>query len=203
MSGGKKIGLLGGSFNPAHAGHLHISQQALKRLGLDEVWWLVSPQNPLKPTKGMEKYETRFAKAQEMAADARIRVLDIEAREGLYYTIDTLTHLQKIQPRTKFVWLMGADNLSGFHRWRAWREIAQRIPIAVLDRAPYGMRALHQRFAMVFSRFRLGEQKARKLADSLAPAWIYLTIPRSPLSATELRKTLGTDAFVRNNKGKK
>lgn len=195
----RRIGLLGGSFNPAHEGHLHISQEALKRLGLDEVWWLVSPQNPLKSTEGMEAYATRFGAAQATATHPHIHVLDIEAQAGLYYTVDTIAYLQQAFPRAHFVWLMGADNLASFHRWRAWREIAQRIPIAVLDRAPYGLRALHQRFARAFAGARLPEVQAGFLAEKPAPAWVYLSIPRHPLSGTYLRKTLGKAAFLRNN----
>lgn len=196
----RRIGLLGGSFNPAHAGHRHISLEAIKRLGLDEVWWLVSPQNPLKRSDELADYTTRLATAEAVAAHRRIQVLDIEAQAGLRYTIDTIAYLQQCFPHTRFVWLMGADNLGGFHRWRAWREIAARVPIAVLDRAPYGLRALHQRFARIYARARLDERAARQLAFRTAPAWVYLSIPRHPLSATYLRKTLGKAAFLRNNR---
>ena len=198
MPAKRRIGLLGGSFNPAHAGHLHISQQALKRLGLDEIWWLVSPQNPLKAKGELADYPLRLEAARRAARDGRIRVLDVEAREGLFYTIDTIRYLQKTFSQTKFVWLMGADNLAGFHRWRAWREIASLVPMAVLDRAPFGMRALHQRFARTYAAARQQEVTARKLAESRAPAWVYLSIPRHPLSASFLRKTLGKDAFSRH-----
>lgn len=192
---GKRIGLLGGSFNPAHAGHLHISLEALKRLQLDEIWWLVSPQNPLKASDEMADYATRLAHAKIVAQHPRIRVLDVEARHQLYYTIDTLTYLQAHYPH-RFVWLMGADNLASFHRWRQWRAIAARAPIAVLDRAPYGLKALHGRFAGRLARFRLPERDAPLLASAVAPAWIYLSIPRHPMSATYLRKTLGKDAYL-------
>jgi len=195
----KRIGLLGGSFNPAHAGHLHISREALKRLALDEVWWLVSPQNPLKSVDELAGYDARFASAEALANDARIQVLDIEAQLGLRYTVDTIAVLQKMYARTQFVWLMGADNLAGFHRWRRWREIAAMLPIAVLDRAPYGLRALHGRFARMFAAARLNERNAAQLAECAAPAWVYLSIPRHPLSSTVLRKTLGQAAFLSHN----
>ena len=198
MRARRRIGLLGGSFNPAHAGHLHISREALKRLGLDAVWWLVSPQNPLKASGELADYAVRLEAARHAAHDGRIQVLDVEARERLFYTIDTIRYLQQQYPHTQFVWLMGADNLAGFHRWRAWREIAARVPIAVLDRAPYGMKALHQRFARTFAAARQAEPQARKLLEKPAPAWVYLSIPRHPLSATFLRKTLGKDAFSRH-----
>lgn len=193
----RRIGLLGGSFNPAHAGHLHISREALKRLGLDEVWWLVSPQNPLKQASDLAGYDIRFASAQAMAQHPRIRVCDLEARQGLFYTIDTIRYLQARYRDCQFVWLMGADNLAGFHRWRAWHEIARRVPIAVLDRAPYGLRALHERFARTYPAQRV-YTAALLLQQSLLPRWIYLTIPRHPLSATSLRKTLGKNVFVRH-----
>lgn len=193
----KRIGLLGGSFNPAHAGHLHISRQALKRLKLHEVWWLVSPQNPLKSPQELAEYDARFASARMVAkGDVRIRVLDLEQRHGLRYTVDTLAWLKKKYPHAAFVWLMGADNLAGFHRWRRWRAIAAMVPIAVLDRAPYGLRALHGRFAGMYGWARQAEPQAATLAIATPPAWMYVTIPRHPLSSTGLRKTLGEAAFL-------
>lgn len=197
MKGKQRIGLLGGSFNPAHAGHLHISLEAMKRLGLDEVWWLVSPHNPLKQRSELADYAMRLMSAQAIAAHPRIRVLDVEAQHGLYYTVETIRFLQARHSH-RFVWLMGADNLAHFHRWRAWRTVARLLPIAVLDRAPYGMRALHSLFAQRFAAKRLVGGAARRLADSPAPAWAYLTIPRHTLSATSLRKTLGAQAFLRH-----
>ncbi len=195
----RRIGLLGGSFNPAHAGHLHISLAAFARLRLDEIWWLVSPQNPLKHARDLAEYDTRLALARAMATHPRIRVLAVEAEHRLHYTIDTVRFLQARHRRCHFVWLMGADNLAGFHRWRAWQAIAARLPIAVLDRAPYGLRALHGRFATRFARARLSGGACRLLAGLAAPCWAYLNIPRHPLSATYLRKTLGKNAFLRHN----
>jgi nicotinate-nucleotide adenylyltransferase len=199
VRGKRRIGLLGGSFNPAHAGHLHISLEALKRLKLDEVWWLVSPQNPLKKASDLAAYDLRFQTAQALAQHPRIRVCDIEAKHGLHYTIATIRFLQAHHRDHQFVWLMGADNLAQFHRWRNWREIAARVPIAILDRAPFGLKALHARFASCYAKQRLNSRAAAQLADASAPRWAYLTIPRHPLSATALRKTLGKDAFLRHN----
>ena len=199
MRGKRRIGLLGGSFNPAHAGHLHISLEALKRLKLDEIWWLVSPHNPLKQSSELAEYAARFHSATSLACHPRIRVLDVEQRLGLRYTIDTITHLTARHPTHQFVWLMGADNLAGFHRWRAWRRIAAILPIAVLDRAPYGIKALHGRFACSYAAKRIPHRDAPMLASAATPCWTYLTIPRHPLSATFLRKTLGKNAFVRHN----
>ena len=195
----RRIGLLGGSFNPAHEGHLHISLEALKRLKLDEIWWLVSPQNPLKKASDLADYATRVGLAQAMAAHPRIRVLTLEAQHGLYYTIDTLRFLRTHYPRQQFVWLMGADNLAGFHRWRAWRDIASLVSIAILDRAPYGLKALHARFATRYRTDRVNPQCAPLMLDAAAPNWAYLSIPRHPMSATFLRKTLGKKAFLRHN----
>ena len=194
----RKIGLLGGSFNPAHAGHLHISREALKRLQLDEVWWLVSPQNPLKKASDLADYKTRFASAEATARDPRIHVIGIEAEQGLRYTIDTVRFLQNHYRDCQFIWLMGADNLAQFHRWRAWRAIAAAIPIAVLDRAPFSLHALHQRFAQTYARARLPAQQAALWPHHPTPCWVYLPIPRHPLSATHLRKTLGKKAFLRH-----
>lgn len=199
MQAKPRIGLLGGSFNPAHAGHLHISLEAIKRLGLDEVWWLVSPRNPLKKADDLADYQTRLDFARTLVAHSKIRILDIEAKQKLYYSIDTVRYLTRHYPHTHFVWLMGADNLAGFHRWRAWQELAARIPIAILDRAPYAQRALHGRFAQQFRMNRLPASAAHRLAENPLPSWVYLSIPRHPLSATSLRKKLGSAAFVVHN----
>lgn len=191
-----RIGLLGGSFNPAHAGHLHIALEALKRLKLDEVWLVVSPQNPLKSTQDMAEYGTRVQSAQQLAHHPRLRVVEIEQQHGLRYTVDTVEWLKHHYPRTQFVWLMGADNLAGFHRWRAWQRIARQVPIAVMDRAPYTLRALNKPFARRYQHARLHARDAALLSQAESPAWVYLTIPRHPLSSTWLRKTLGSRAFL-------
>ena len=196
----RRIGLLGGSFNPAHAGHRHISLEALKRLKLDAVWWLVSPQNPLKKSSDLANYALRFESADAIDNHPRIRVMDIEAKHRLLYSIDTIHFLQTRHRDTQFVWLMGADNLAGFHRWRSWREIAARIPIAVLDRAPYALRALHGHFATYCAAKRMAAVAASQLSNCTKGGWAYLTIPRHPLSATVLRKTLGKAAYIRHTK---
>ena len=198
MGNPQRIGLLGGSFNPAHAGHRHISLEAMKRLQLDAVWWLVSPQNPLKKSSDLAEYTLRFESAAALAQHPRIRVLNVEARQQLRYSIDTIRFLQTHHRQTQFIWLMGADNLAGFHRWRHWRAIAARIPMAVLDRAPYGLKALHGHFATAAKAARLPCSAARMLATNEC-GWAYLTIPRHPLSASFLRKTLGRKAFFRHS----
>jgi nicotinate-nucleotide adenylyltransferase len=183
-----RIGLLGGSFNPAHEGHLHVSEVALKRLGLDYVWWLVSPQNPLKKTSGMAAFHRRLASARAIAgAHPRLRVSDIEAEMGTRYTIDTVTRLRKRFPGIHFVWLMGTDNLLTFHHWRSWDRLAQSLPIAVVLRpgaivAPL-MAVVRGRLATIRN-----AQPGRKLAKAHPPAIAVLDGKRSAASATALRR---------------
>lgn len=195
------IGLLGGSFNPAHAGHIHLSQQAIKRLRLDAVWWLVSPHNPLKAKSDLAKYETRIAHARDLTANHRnITVSDFEAQHNFHYSIDTITALQKTYPRMRFIWLMGADNLASFHKWRNWEAMFKSIPIAVFDRSPYQLSALSSKAAQRFRNNRLDERDGMKLASEDAPSWAYFTMPRHPQSATNLRKKLGNKAFLGHTK---
>ena len=185
---GRRIGLLGGSFNPAHEGHLHISHQALRRLKLDEIWWVVSPQNPLKPTEGMAPFAERFTSAESVAgADSRILVSDIERKLGTQFTVDTVMNLTQTYPDTRFVWVMGADNLRQAARWRDWRTFFRSVPIAVFARPTYSLRALVSKAARRFARARIRESRAGRLADMRAPAWVYLRIPLSSASATRIR----------------
>lgn len=200
MHAKRRIGLLGGSFNPAHAGHVHLSLEALKTLGLDEVWWLVSPANPLKKASDLAVYETRLALARkEAAAYPAIRVSDIEAKRGWRYTIDTLRGLVRSYPRTQFVWLMGADNLHHFHRWRKWESIAELVPIAVFDRAPFTFSALRARFALRHAACRLPEARAGRLVHTRPVAWVFVHMRRHALSATFIRNLLGARAFLGHN----
>ena len=192
MSNSKRIGLLGGSFNPAHRGHLNISLSALNRLDLDEVWWLVSPQNPLKPLQDMAPYETRFASAEAGADDARIRVSHFERDHGTRYTADTVRALKKARPEDKFVFLIGADNLIQFHKWRQWRQIFRLIPIAVFPRPSYSIRALKSRAAHRFARQRVPEIYAKRLASNRAPAWMFLHMVPDASSATKIRARRST-----------
>jgi len=161
---GRRIGLLGGSFNPAHGGHLHISRLALARLGLDEVWWLVSPQNPLKPSAGMASLAKRLRQAETVAAaDPRIRVSDIERRLGTAYTADTVLALRRRFPRARFVWLMGGDNLVQFPYWQRWQGIFRAVPIAVFARPGSSQRALAGMAAHRFADARLPVEAGRPL----------------------------------------
>jgi nicotinate-nucleotide adenylyltransferase len=185
--GRRRIGLLGGSFNPAHAGHLHISRIALKSLALDAVWWLVSPQNPLKPARGMAPFAARLAQARALAAHPRIRVSDIEGRLGSRYTYATLGELKRRFPRARFVWLMGADNLRQIPRWRRWERIFATVPIAVIDRPGYSFGALSGLAAQRFRGHRRRGGAARRLAEAKPPAWTFIHGVRNPTSATALR----------------
>jgi nicotinate-nucleotide adenylyltransferase len=183
-----RIGLLGGSFNPAHEGHLAISREALKRLRLDRVWWLVSPQNPLKPVAGMAGFAERLASAQAVAArDPRIVCSDLEQRLGMRYTVDTLSWLRE-RMRAHFVWLIGADNLLQLPQWRHWRRLVGLVPIAVFDREPYSHRASAGRVARCHAQRRLNERDAPALAERHPPAWVYLRPRRHQESSTAIRR---------------
>ncbi len=185
----RRIGLLGGSFNPAHQGHLHLSLNALKRLDLDEVWWLVSPQNPLKPATGMGAFADRLGQARRLAAGhRRIRVTDLESRLGRSrYTADTLRALRRRFPQLRFVWLMGADNLVQLRHWQRWTEIFHTIPIAVFDRPSYSLKALAGLAAGRFARYRLRDAAVRRLAETKPPAWAFFHTRLDPHSATRIR----------------
>jgi nicotinate-nucleotide adenylyltransferase len=179
---------LGGSFNPAHGGHLHLSLLALHRLELNAVWWLVSPQNPLKPAAGMMPFARRLEQARNVAAPHRaIVVSDLESRLKSRYTADTLAALRRRFPRLRFVWLMGSDNLLQLRRWERWAEIFRTVPIAVFDRASYSLRALAELPARRFAGRRLPLAAARRLAETPPPAWIFFHSPLHPASATRIR----------------
>ncbi len=182
-----RVGLLGGSFNPAHEGHLYISEQALKRLGLDQVWWLVSPQNPLKPRAGMAPFAERVAGARALVRDPRIKVRDLEQRFGTVYTIDTLRRLSRLHG-IRFVLLIGADNLAQLPRWRRWVEILARVPVAVFARLPYSRVALAGPAAKRFAAARIPAERARDLADRPPPAWVFLPVRPHPASSTAIRE---------------
>jgi nicotinate-nucleotide adenylyltransferase len=187
MGGKRRIGLLGGSFNPAHDGHRDISLEALRYLDLDEVWWLVSPQNPLKPQKGMAPFSERLKSAQNVADHPRIKVTDIEAKLGTRYTADTLRKLVTRFPSYRFVWLMGADNLAQIASWADWTRIFHLTPIAVFDRPTYTNKALTSLAARRFRRSRRREAALKTLAATPAPAWVFVHHRLNPISATAIR----------------
>ena len=182
-----RTGLLGGSFNPAHRGHRRISVQAIRRLGLDEVWWLVSPGNPLKGEKGMAPLAARFVSARRAARPAPIRATAIEAELGTRYTIDMLRALVRRYPRRRFVWLMGADNLAQFHLWRDWRRIARTVTIAVVTRPGYYGRALKAPAMGWLRRFVRPAAEARHWTRWRLPSLVLLQLPPDPTSATAIR----------------
>jgi len=184
---GARIGLLGGSFNPAHDAHLQISHDALLRLGLDQVWWLVSPQNPLKPARGMAEMTRRIGAARDQARDPRILVTGVESLLGTHFSAESLDRLHALLPSVRFVWLMGADNLLQIDRWQNWTQIFNRLPVAVFDRPPYSIKALSSKAARRFSASRLAERNASVLASSAPPAWVFIHGRKNPLSATGIR----------------
>ena len=182
-----RVGLLGGSFNPAHGGHLHISRLALKHLNLDQVWWLVSPQNPLKPTAGMAPLDDRLDYARAMAADPRILVTDMERRLGTLFAVDTLRRLIGRYPDTRFVWVMGADNLLQAPLWKRWRAFFDMVPIAVFARPSYSFRALTSKAARCLAPHRVGPGRGTALAGMTPPAWMFLPTRLEDSSATAIR----------------
>jgi len=198
-----RIGLLGGSFNPAHEAHREISLTALKRLGLDQVWWLVTPGNPLKDPSKLASLESRVEVARKMARHPRIEVTGFAG--GSAYTIDLLAELKRRFPGVNFVWLMGADNLAQFHRWRAWEEIFAAMPMAVLDRPGLRLKARASKAAQRFALYQVDESDAGGLARLEPPAWTILSHRLSGLSSTELRakKAKKTKAKGKDKSGQK
>jgi nicotinate-nucleotide adenylyltransferase len=183
----RRIGLLGGSFNPAHEGHRHISLEALKRLDLDEVWWLVSPQNPLKSDDGMEPLATRLARAKQLAHHPHIRVESPELLLGTRYTLDTVRALNRLYPKARFVWLMGSDILPQLVDWQGWRELFAAIPIAAFARPGWSYAALASAAPRAFARYRIDAGQARALASRQPPAWCFIPSRLDSHSATAIR----------------
>ena len=183
---GMCIGLLGGSFDPAHNGHVHITREALKRLGLDEVWWLVSPGNPLK-TRGPAPLADRLKRAAVVMQHPRVKVTDLETKLGTRYTFQTLNQLHDHYPGVYFTWLMGADNLAEFHLWENWQDIMQMLPVAVLARPGQRISARMSVAARYFRRDRLLGREAQSLRFAAPPAWVFLNVPMSNMSSTNIR----------------
>jgi nicotinate-nucleotide adenylyltransferase len=184
---GMRIGLFGGTFDPPHAAHRAACLIAMKRLDLERVWWLVTPGNPLKDSRGLAPLDERVAAARALAQHPRIDVTGLEAAIGAHYTYDTMHYLLARCPGVRFVWIMGADNLRTFHRWQKWREIAAMVPIAVIDRLGPSLYATAGLAGQALARYRLPDSQARMLATRPPPAWIYLHGLKSPLSSTALR----------------
>lgn len=184
---GQRIGLLGGSFDPPHAGHVHITLEAMKRFGLDQVWWLVSPGNPLK-ARGPAGLGRRVLAARALVQHPRVFVSDFETQAGTRFTAETLAKLQHAVPQAQFVWLMGADNLAQFHRWKDWQQIMARVPVGVLARPGDRMGARNAKATQVFRKARLAPRQNRLLSRQTAPAWGFADVPMRAISSTELRK---------------
>jgi len=182
-----RIGILGGSFNPAHDGHLHISLEALRRLELDQIWWLVSPQNPLKPQKGMAAFDKRFASAKAMAQHPAIFVTDIETQLGTQYTFETVSALMELGADLHFVLLVGADNLLQLPAWKNWERLVQAVPVCVLARPGFDSEAMSGQAALRFEQDRIPEEDAPRLATLAPPAWVFLPIPLHNASSTQIR----------------
>ena len=182
-----RVGLFGGSFNPTHEGHAHVAETAMRRLELDRVIWLVSPQNPLKPSHETRPLAERMAQARKYAQASGMIVSDAETRLGSQYTIDTLRVLRARFPGVKFVWIMGADSLAGFHRWRGWTQIMREVPVAVISRPWIALKARTSPAARRFAFARWPASAAARLPEATAPAWVYLTGPLNFASSTALR----------------
>lgn len=187
---GQVIGLLGGSFDPPHAGHVHLTREALKRLRLDQVWWLVSPGNPIK-AHAPAPLAARIAASRALMRHPRVRVTDLEAGFGTRATVDTLAALRRAYPALRFVWLMGADNLAGFHRWDRWAAIMQQVPVAVFARPGPRLKALTSPAARRFAAARINRGNAQALGHMAPPAWVYLDMPMRPESSSALRQGVG------------
>lgn len=184
---GMRIGLLGGSFNPAHQGHRFISMAALERLGLDQVWWLVAPQNPLKSEDSLAPLKTRLAGADKISKEKNILVMDLEGPLGFEFTVDTLGFLKAQYPQTHFIWLMGADCLGELHKWKSWEKIMASIPLGVFSRPGYEAAALGGKAATHYKKYRVMEEKFKSLVVTEPPAWGYIGIEGQDISGTRLR----------------
>ena len=188
VQAGQTVGLLGGSFDPAHEGHAHITREALKRFTLDQVWWLVSPGNPLKE-RGPAPIRQRMAAARNVMQHPRVFITDFEARVGTQYTAETLAELKARRPAVRFTWLMGADNLAQFHLWQDWTWIMENVPVGVLARPGDRIAARTSPAASRYDRFRLRGRASALLARSDPPAWCFINLPMNAMSSTRIRES--------------
>ncbi|WP_435139095.1 nicotinate-nucleotide adenylyltransferase [Pseudopelagicola sp. nBUS_19] len=184
---GQVVGLLGGSFDPPHRGHVHITREAFKFFNFDRIWWLVSPGNPLKP-HGPASLERRVNASTTKMQHPRVHISDFEAQAGTRYTSETIAALQSARPHARFVWLMGADNLAQLHRWNDWQEIMCRVPVAVLARPGESVGALSAKAGQVFRAARLATKQSRLIGNKDAPSWCFVNIPMEDASSTNIRE---------------
>jgi nicotinate-nucleotide adenylyltransferase len=185
---GNRIGIFGGSFNPPHSGHRLVASTVLKRLGLDQVWWLVTPGNPLKSHSDLAPLERRLRLTEDLADHPRMKVTAFEQVLGTPYTAMTLVALRQMRPSVRFVWVMGADNLAGFHRWQDWRSIVGSVPIAIVDRPGASLSVMSSPMAKAYEKYRLPEDDAALLPEMAAPVWTFLHTPLDRTSSTDLRQ---------------
>ena len=183
---GQVIGLLGGSFDPAHEGHAHITREALKRFGLDRVWWLVSPGNPLK-AQGPAPLAQRMERARQVMQHPRVDVTDVEAQLGTRFTAQTIAALRARHPGVRFVWLMGADNLAQLHLWQDWQQIVETVPIGVMARPGQRISARMSRAAALYAKYRIPGRQSQLLGCADAPAWCFVNVPMTDVSSTAIR----------------
>jgi len=186
---GQRIGLFGGSFNPPHQGHVHVCEQALRKLELNQIWWLVTPGNPLKDTSNLAPLAERIISCEAITPNPRMKITACEIDLPTRYTADTLSHIVARNRHVDFVWIMGADNLGQFHQWERWRDIANLMPIAVVDRPGSTLKLHSAKAAQALRRYRVDETDASLLASKPAPAWTFLHGPRNSLSSTALRNS--------------
>lgn len=184
---GQRVALFGGSFNPPHRGHRHVALTGLARLAVDQVWWMVTPGNPLKSSEDLAPLEERVEACRRLADHPRMEVTAFEAVIGTHSTADSIRFLKRRFPTVKFVWLMGADNLASLHKWQRWRDILRLVPVAVVDRPGASMAVMSSPAARAFAGARRPEQQAAVLAEAAAPAWVFLHVPLDPSSSTILR----------------
>lgn len=187
-TGEKRVGLLGGSFNPAHEGHRHISLRGLKDLQLDEIWWLVSPQNPLKNSKDLAPLKMRMRQSRQIARSSKIRIMDIEKKLETRYTVDTVTAMKNCFLANSFVWLMGADNLLQMHKWKNWKMLFHTLPIAVFSRPSYSRKSLASEAAMHFSDYRIPKSAGVELVSYAPPCWVFIPVKPHAESSTQIRR---------------
>lgn len=195
-----RIGIMGGSFNPPHEGHLAVARTGLRALKLDRLWWLVTPGNPLKSHEGLVDLRLRMAAVDALARDPRMVATAFESELGTPYTSATIGFLLSRYPQTKFVWVMGADNLAEFHHWRRWRDIAENLPLAVVDRPGWRFQALASPTARAFAPYRLYEQEAAILPELVPPAWVFLSTRLSSQSSTALRAATAGGSRLQGNR---